>query len=81
MSEASYKTSSSDKKKKITDYDEFVAEIGEFGLWQKIICLILWVPAMAGGIHVLMYSFTGLTPSHYRLQFKIFCFKKYTKYN
>ena len=67
MSEASDRTSSAEKpKKKVTDYDEFVAEIGEFGLWQKIICLILWVPAIAGGIHVLMYSFTGLAPEHYR---------------
>ena len=52
--------------KKVTDYDEFVGEIGEFGLWQKVICLTLWIPAIAGGIHVLMYSFTGLTPKHYR---------------
>ena len=53
-------------RKKISDYDEFVAEIGEFGLWQKIICLLLWIPAMAGGVHVLMYSFTGLSPTNYR---------------
>ena len=53
---------------KVTDYDEFVAEIGEFGLWQKIICLILWVPAIAGGIHVLMYSFTGLSPSQFKCE-------------
>ena len=51
----------------ISDYDEFVAEVGEFGLWQKMLCLILWFPAMAGGIHVLMYSFTGLAPYQYRL--------------
>ena len=55
-------------EKKVTDYDEFVAEIGEFGLWQKMICLILWVPAIAGGIHVLMYSFTGLSPSHFKCE-------------
>ena len=54
------------EKQKIKDYDDFVGEIGEFGLWQKIICLILWVPAMAGGINVLMYSFTGLEPDQYR---------------
>ena len=55
-------------EKKVTDYDEFVAEIGEFGLWQKMICLILWVPAIAGGIHVLMYSFTGLSPSQFKCE-------------
>ena len=57
---------STEDKKIISDYDDFVAEIGEFGLWQKMICLLLCVPAMVGGIHVLMYSFTGLTPEHYR---------------
>ena len=51
---------------KIKDYDDFVREIGEFGLWQKVMCLILWFPAIAGGIHVLMYSFTGLSPGDYR---------------
>ena len=51
---------------KIKDYDDFVREIGEFGLWQKVMCLILWFPAIAGGIHVLMYSFTGLSPGNYR---------------
>ena len=52
--------------KKICNYDDFVEEIGEFGLWQKFVCFLLWFPAAAGGIHVLMYSFTGLTPSRYR---------------
>ena len=52
--------------KKIKDYDDFVGEIGEFGIWQKVMCLILWFPAMAGGIHVLMYSFTGLSPGTFR---------------
>ena len=53
-------------KMKIQDYDDFVGEIGEFGIWQKVMCLILWFPAMVGGIHVLMYSFTGLSPGTYR---------------
>ena len=51
---------------KIRDYDDFVEQVGEFGLWQKFICLLLWFPAAAGGIHVLMYSFTGLSPDKYR---------------
>jgi len=59
------------EKQKIKDYDDFVGEIGEFGLWQKIICLILWVPAMAGGINVLMYSFTGLEPDQYRCKIDV----------
>ena len=53
-------------RQRISDYDDFVAEVGEFGLWQKLLCSLLWIPAAAGGIHVLMYSFTGLSPSNYR---------------
>ena len=60
------KKDGSNDLKKIKDYDDFVEEIGEFGIWQKVMCLILWFPAMAGGIHVLMYSFTGLSPGTFR---------------
>ena len=40
-----------DESEKILDYDELVDEIGEFGLFQKIACFLLWFPAAAGGIH------------------------------
>ena len=60
------KTSEEGESEKILDYDELVEEIGEFGLFQKIVCLLLWFPAAAGGIHVLMYSFTGLEPGSFR---------------
>ena len=40
-------------------FDLILDEIGEFGVWQVLVCGILWVPPMVGGIHVLMYSFTG----------------------
>jgi len=55
-----------ENSEKILDYDDLVGEIGEFGLFQKIACFLLWVPAAAGGIHVMMYSFTGLEPEKYR---------------
>jgi len=48
------------------DYDVLVETIGEFGWFQKLTCALLWVPAAVGGIHVLMYSFTGLEPSSYQ---------------
>ena len=41
------------------DYDVLVETIGEFGWFQKLTCALLWIPAAVGGIHVLMYSFTG----------------------
>ena len=55
-----------EESEKILDYDDLVGEIGEFGLFQKIACFLLWFPAAAGGIHVMMYSFTGLEPTKYR---------------
>ena len=57
-----------EENEKILDYDKLVEEIGEFGIFQKIACLLLWFPAAAGGIHVLMYSFTGLEPSKFRCE-------------
>jgi hypothetical protein len=44
---------------KYLDYDVLLEEIGEFGWFQKVACGLLWVPAAVGGIHVLMYAFTG----------------------
>ena len=41
------------------DYDVLVETIVEFGWFQKLTCALLWVPAAVGGVHVLMYSFTG----------------------
>ena len=66
LSVCTAKMSAHSDKQRISDYDDFVAEVGEFGLWQKLLCSLLWIPAAAGGIHVLMYSFTGLSPSNYR---------------
>ena len=55
-----------EESEKFLDYDDLVGEIGEFGLFQKIACFLLWVPAAFGGVHVMMYSFTGLEPEKYR---------------
>jgi len=54
-----------EEKEKYLDYDKLLENIGEFGLFQKIACALLWLPAAVGGIHVLMYSFTGLDPPNY----------------
>ena len=59
---------------KICNYDDFVDVIGEFGLWQKFVCFLLWFPAAAGGIHVLMYSFTGLAPDKFRSVIRVIIF-------
>ena len=41
-------------------FDEVLEEVGEFGPWQLIMSLLLWIPPTMGGVHVLMYSFTGV---------------------
>ena len=35
------------------DYDDCLEELGEFGLWQITITLLLWIPVMVDGIMTL----------------------------
>jgi hypothetical protein len=41
------------------NYDRILEDLGEFGPWQLFAITLLIFPAMAGGIFVLTYSFTG----------------------
>ena len=41
------------------NYDDILLEIGELGPWQIGHLLALWLPAIASGIFVLTYSFSG----------------------
>ena len=41
------------------DYDEVLDEIGEFGRWQQVTIVLLWIPPMMAGIHNLLFVFTG----------------------
>ena len=41
------------------NYDDILEELGELGRWQLLHLSLLWLPAMAGGIFVLTWSFTG----------------------
>ena len=59
-----------DKKQSDISIDELLQDLGEFGLWQWIGIVILWLPSMAGGIIVLTYSFAGT--SSLRPPFQIF---------
>ena len=59
VEEAGGKETRVEEVEKVLDYDALVGTIGEFGWFQKLTCALLWVPAAVGGIHVLMYSFTG----------------------
>ena len=46
------------------NYDEILLELGELGPWQIGHLLALWLPAIASGMFVLTYSFSGLEPSN-----------------
>ena len=41
------------------DFDRVLAEVGEFGRWQQGVQLLAWVFAAFGGVHALLFSFTG----------------------
>ena len=41
------------------NYDDILEELGELGPWQILHLLLLWIPAAAGGMWVLTYTFAG----------------------
>jgi hypothetical protein len=41
------------------NYDDILEELGELGPWHILHLALLWLPAMASGVFVLTYSFTG----------------------
>jgi hypothetical protein len=46
------------------DYDNILLELGEFGRWQQMNALILWIPAVAAGMNILIASFAVLGPTN-----------------
>ena len=48
------------------DYDNILLELGEFGRWQQINALILWIPAIAGGMNILIAAMAVLEPRAFR---------------
>ena len=41
------------------DYDQILNHIGQFGPWQKKIHFLLWLVSAAGGLAVVVFSFTA----------------------
>ena len=62
VSQSSAKKQSSKFSK--MNYDDILEELGELGRWQLLHLSLLWLPAMAGGIFVLTWSFTGKWKSY-----------------
>ena len=48
------------------DYDKVLLELGEFGPWQQRNALMLWLPAMADGINILIAAFVMSAPERFR---------------
>ncbi len=46
------------------DFDHVLAQVGTFGPWQAVTVALLWLPAVGGGVIVLLWSFVGLEPSY-----------------
>ena len=46
----------------LTNFDQALAHLGTYGFWQAAVVALLWLPAGAGGVIVLLWSFTGLEP-------------------
>ena len=55
-----------DEEELLTNFDQVLAVIGDYGLWQQLLVALLWLPSIGGGIIVLLWSFTGLEPSAFR---------------
>ena len=48
------------------DYDRILTQLGEFGPWQRRNALLLWLPAMAGGINIMVAAFAVMPPVQFR---------------
>ena len=55
----------------ISNYDQFLDVIGDFGWWQFLVVATLMLPSMSGGIIVLLSSFTVLEPRAFRCALEV----------
>ena len=46
------------------DYDKILIQLGEFGWWQRRNALLLWLPALAAGVNVLIAAFAVMEPRY-----------------
>ena len=46
------------------DYDKILVQLGEFGSWQRRNALLLWLPALAAGVNVLIAAFAVMEPRY-----------------
>ena len=53
------------KKKTIPDFEDLVSQLGEFGLYQKILYLALWLPAASMSIGIYSSVFLEFVPDYH----------------
>ncbi len=54
----------------LTNFDQALSHLGTYGPWQIVVVGLLWLPAVAAGVIVLLWSFTGLEPKYIYLNFR-----------
>ncbi len=45
------------------NYESLIAEMGEFGRWQKLMTVLLWLPSAYTGMAFLAYPLAFATPN------------------
>ena len=58
-------------KVQLDNYDQLLPYFGDMGVWQFSTIALLWPPSMAGGIIVLLSSFTALEPRALRCALEV----------
>jgi len=53
------------------NYDLILEELGEFGAWQKMVAVLLWLPAIIDGVEIMLASVTGLSPNQLRCKYDL----------
>ena len=40
-------------------YEDLLVDMGQFGRWQAVCVVVLWIPPLFAGMHNLLFVFTG----------------------
>ena len=40
-------------------YEDLLVDMGQFGRWQAVCVVVLWIPPLFAGVHNLLFVFTG----------------------
>ena len=43
----------------MSSYEDLLVDMGQFGRWQAVCVVVLWIPPLFAGVHNLLFVFTG----------------------